>query len=116
MLLGHSHTLEYGLRVRVRLAHVTDVEALLDLAARAGRPCGELAARRMLRVEPRVRVAVCAAAWVDGRQTLVGYGAGDLAAGEPDVLLCDDALAPGVGALLAAAVAERAGVLQRSVA
>lgn len=113
MLLGNSHTLTNGLRVRLRLARGGDHRALLDLAARAGSPCGELDAHRWVRVRPRARVALCATAWIDGHERLVGFAAADLDRGEPDVLLADEDAAPGLCDLLAAAVAERHDVHHR---
>ncbi|WP_205696332.1 hypothetical protein [Conexibacter sp. SYSU D00693] len=116
MLLGHAHTLPNGLRVRLRLAHGTDAPALRALASRCGRPVDDLEAHRLVRVAPHARVAVCATAWLEGRHQVVGYAAGDLDAGVPDVLLVDGGLAPGLHDVLDAAVAERAGTRPRDVA
>ncbi|HYF28222.1 MAG TPA: hypothetical protein VD931_20935 [Baekduia sp.] len=116
MLLAHGHQLPDGPRVRLRLARSSDRPALGELARRTGRPCSELELQRMVRVRPRARVAICATAWVDGHEAVVGYAAGDLAAGAPDVVLADEGLAPGVTDVLAAAVAERAGLQPRTVA
>lgn len=116
MLLANSHTLADGLRVRLRLACGRDHAAVLDLAARAGSPCGELEAHRLVRASPVDRVAVCALVWSGRREVLAGFAAADLAGGEPDVLLVDEALAPGLGPLLRSAVAERAAACRRTAA
>jgi hypothetical protein len=114
MLLGHSHTLAGGMRVRLRLPHAADRARLEDLALRVGLPVGDLEAGRLLLVRPHARTAICATAWIDGTEALVGFAAGDLAHGAADVLLADERRAPGVSLLLERAIAERSGL--RSVA
>ena len=116
MLLGNSHTLTNAHRVRLRLARGRDHRAVLDLAARAGSPLGELEAQRLVRPRPDAQVAVCAVMWDAGREALVGFATASLQDGEPDVLLCDGARAPGLEDLLGRAVTERARVVRRSAA
>lgn len=116
MLLANSHTLATGLRVRLRLAHGSDREAVLDLAARAGSPCAELDAQRLVHPSPRERVAICAVLWAHGREVLAGFATAPITSGEPDVLLADAALVPGLDDLLSAAVAERCSALRRHAA
>ena len=99
MLLFRAHTLPSGLRVRVRLPQRGDLAGLLDLHERAGRSLTELAARRLLHYDPRARAVVCATAWVDGAETLVGFAAA--APGEGfEIVLADEARAPGVSGVL----------------
>ena len=71
MLLFRAHTLPSGLRVRVR---------------------------RLLRYDPRARAVVCATAWVDGAERLVGFAAAE--PGDELALLADEARAPGVTEVL----------------
>jgi hypothetical protein len=98
VLLFRAHTLSSGLRVRVRLPQRGDLAGLLDLHDRAGRATTEMGAQRLLRYDPRARVVVCATAWVDGAERLVGFAAAE--AGEELVLLADEARAAGVTAVL----------------
>lgn len=97
-----------GVPLRLRLPLGRDRAALRGLLERLGLHACDLERRRLVAVDPRARLALCATAWVDGREVLAGYAAtrrdGDP---EPDVLLADEALAPGVGVLLRAALAEQ---------
>ena len=98
MLLFRAHNLPSGLRVRVRLPQRGDLAGLLDLHDRAGRAITEMEARRLLRYDPRARIVVCATAWVEGAERLVGFAAAE--PGSDFELLADEAGAPGVGAVL----------------
>jgi hypothetical protein len=105
MLLSSAHRLAGGRRVRLRLPYTDDHRRVADLYARVGLPLDEMGARRLLRFDARQRYVVCAVAWVDGSDVLVG-----LATAEPDgrLLVADEVTAPGVGDLLRRAVAEQA--------
>lgn len=105
MLLSSAHRLAGGLRVRLRLPYTDDHRRVADLYARVGLPLDEMGARRLLRFDARDRYVVCAMAWVDGSDVLVGVGAS-----EPDgrLLVADEITAPGVGDLLRQALAEQA--------
>ena len=65
-------------------------------------------AHRLVRFDLRSRRVVCAAAWVDGAERLVGIAAtshdGDPT---PEILIADEGRAPGVGRLLRAALVEQ---------
>ncbi len=98
MLLFRAHTLPSGLRVRVRLPQRGDLAGLLDLHERAGRSITDMGARRLLRYDPRARAVVCATAWVDGAERLVGFAAAE--PGEELALLADEARAPGLTEVL----------------
>jgi hypothetical protein len=98
VVLFRAHTLPSGLRVRVRLPQRGDLAGLLDLHDRVGRANTELGAQRLLRYDPRVRAVVCATAWVDGAERLVGFAAAER--GDELVLLADEARAAGVTAVL----------------
>jgi hypothetical protein len=105
MLLSTAHRLDSGLRVRLRLPYTDDHRRVADLCARLGLPLDEMGARRLLRFDGRRRRVVCALAWIEGADVLVG-----LAASEPGDahLVADEAAAPGVGDLLRRALAEQA--------
>ena len=108
MMLSTTHRLDDGLRVRLRFPYTTDRTAVLDLAERAGVAVDDMEAHRLVRFDLRRRRVVCAAAWVDGAERLVGIAAtshdGDPT---PDVLIADEGRAPGVGHLLRAALVEQ---------
>ena len=104
MFLFRAHTLPSGLRVRVRLPQRGDLAGLLDLHDRAGRASTELQATRLLRYDPRARAVLCATAWVDGAERLVGFAA--FAPGDELELLADEARAPGVSGVLRTNVRE----------
>ena len=110
MLLSGSHRVLNGLRVRLRYPHTRDRATVAALYGRLGLPCDELELRRLLSFDLRHRRVIFAVAWVNGVETLVG-AAGTTRDGDPapDVLLADEALAPGVGELLRAALAEQEG-------
>jgi hypothetical protein len=109
MLLSTAHRLDGGLRVRLRFPYTDDHRRVADLYARLDLPLDEMGARRLLRFDARRRRVVCALAWIEGADVLVG-----LAASEPggerdaDLLVADEAAAPGVGDLLRRALAEQA--------
>ena len=105
MLLVTAHRLDGGLRVRLRFPYTDDHRRVAELYARMGLPLDEMGARRLLRFDARRRYVVCAVAWIDGSDVLVG-----LAAAEPDghLLVADEVAAPGVGDLLRRALAEQA--------
>ena len=108
MLLTWAHTLDGGDRVRLRLPIVADRPRLLALHERLGVPVDEVEVARLVRFDPRFRVAICAAGWTSAGPVLLGFGAIDLHRGAtPDIVLADEETAPGVGALLRAALAER---------
>lgn len=98
-----AQSLPGGLRVRFRLPQRTDFPGLVALGL------GELEAGRALLFDPRERTAICAVAFVDGVDVLVGFGAIALRPGaRPDLLLADEGAAPGVAALLERALTDRA--------
>lgn len=107
IVLERHHHIPAGDRVRLRLPLVHDALALHALLERLGLSAGELDARRALRWAPRRRVAVCATTWDGRRESLVGFAAVDCGADRVTVL-ADEAQAPGVRALLEAALAEHA--------
>ena len=98
--LDATTTLPGGLHVRLRLPHAADREALHALHARIGLAADGLELARFLRFDPCTRVVVCATAWLDGGSQVVGYGAIAHGAPEPDLLVVDEALAPGLRAVL----------------
>lgn len=107
MLLDTTTTLPSGQRLRVRLPHARDRQGLLALHERLEAPVEELVLARTLRFDPRHRAVVCATAWIAGREQLVGYGAIEIGASAPELLVADDVLLPGVGHAIDAALRER---------
>jgi hypothetical protein len=90
MLLTSATTLANGTRVRLRLPHAGD-RALGDLAA----------------FDPRRRTVVIAGAWIGGREVVVAVGTVDRVLGaEPVLLHADEEQAPGIGAMVVAALRE----------
>ncbi len=107
MSLVRTHTLASGLRVRIRLPQRGDAAGLVALHERLGRPVTPLGAQRLLRFDPRTRSVLCATAWIDGVETLVGYATA--APGEPSAtVLADEERAPGLSAVLGSGLRERA--------
>lgn len=106
-MIDTTTTLPDGRRLRVRLPHTRDRQGLLALHERLEAPMEELELARTLRFDPRRRTVACATAWVDGREQLAGYGAIEIGASAPDLLVADDVLFPGAGRALAAALRER---------
>jgi hypothetical protein len=108
MLLSFAHPVHNGVRVRLRFPHTDDHRRVADLHARLGLPLDEMGTRRLLRFDLRRERVVCALAWIDGAELLVGIAAtgppGDPAG---EILVADEAVAPGVGALLRRALAEQ---------
>ena len=108
MLIDDTTTLPDGTHLRVRLPHSSDRAGLHALLGRVGLDAEELELARALRFDPARRTVACATAWIDGGERLVAWGAIDVGARTPDVLLADDVTAPGAGEVLAAALLERA--------
>jgi hypothetical protein len=111
-IFTRSLALPGGLRVRLRLARPADaahVERLLGT-----RP---LDARRLLRFDPSRRAVLCASVVLDGTETLVGVGGIDLRDdAEPDAVVADERLAPGLGDLVREVLRRRARSRSRRVA
>lgn len=89
--LGQSVLLGNGVRVRLRLAHFSDLGAIAELIQCHGESLANLHPERLVQFDPRRRYVVCARALVDGTERLAGLGAIDLVAppGEPEMLICD---------------------------
>jgi hypothetical protein len=113
-LLGRSFSLEGGPRVRLRLARIRDLPAITSLFERSGIVADELERARLVRVDPRERIVICATALIGSGEKIVGIGAIDIdepAAPEPNVLVVDDRVAEGLDDLLASALVGRAQAL-----
>ncbi|WP_354699544.1 hypothetical protein DSM112329_05262 [Paraconexibacter sp. AEG42_29] len=104
-MLLHTHlTLLDGSRVRLRLPQARDRAGLLALLGRVGVGIDLLDLQRTLRFDPQRRAVVFATTWTPGAvagETVVGVGAVTFAHGTPDLLIADEASAPGLGAALA---------------
>jgi hypothetical protein len=99
-VLDGSTTLANGRRLRVRLPHGVDAAPLTALLERAGLMADELALARLLRFDPRGRMAVVATILVDRGEEIVGLGAIERFADAPELVIADEVLAPGAGAVL----------------
>jgi hypothetical protein len=105
-LLDASTTLPSGPRVRVRVPHRADADGLRALLDRLGLAAAELELSRALRPDPRERLSVVAVVLVDRTEEVVGFAAMERDADDAELVLADEERAPGVGALLAGALAE----------
>ena len=113
-LLSRSYELPRGPRVRLRLARPGDGRAIRGLLAQRGIDPEELELTRLLHSDPRHRVVICATALVGSVETIVGLGAIDVEATDPDTLVVDERLTDGLGDLLMAALAGRAAAIAGS--
>ena len=93
---------------RIRLPQRLDAARLQALCARLGLAADELWLRRVLRFDPRRRVVLIATILVGRTEEAVGVTMMDRDANEPDLVLCDEAMAPGIRAHLEATVARSA--------
>jgi hypothetical protein len=116
-LLGRSFSLAGGPRVRLRLARASDLPAIEALLERCGIVADELALARLVRVDPRRRIVICAAALVGCAEEIVGIGAIDVDAQaqiEPRALIVDGRVTEGLDRLLASALIGRSQALARA--
>jgi hypothetical protein len=81
-----------------------DGAGVRDLLARIGLGADDLELSRALRFDPRDRVAVVATVLLDRAEQIVGLAVADRFADAPDLLLGDEASAPGVAAVLGGAL------------
>ncbi|HEX3317976.1 MAG TPA: hypothetical protein VHR88_08160 [Solirubrobacteraceae bacterium] len=102
-LLARTYPIPGGYRVRLRLLRRSDLPALRALLP------DELELQRLVRFDPRQRVAIAAASPRARGEALLGAGAIDLVAGaEPDPLVLDATSDPAVAELLDTALRARA--------
>jgi hypothetical protein len=107
-MLSRSFELPAGPRVRLRMAHRSDLFAIRALLEQRGVDATELELSRLVSYDPRERIVICAVAWLGGAETIVGVGASYLARGsEPETLVVDERLTEGLGTLLTMALADR---------
>ncbi|MCW3039124.1 MAG: hypothetical protein JWM31_1029 [Solirubrobacterales bacterium] len=100
VLLDTSVRLAHGPRVRLRHPHVRDRTGVAALLTRIGLGADDLDLQRALRFDPRVRAVLCATIWTVTGETVVGLGAISYGAEHADLLLVDEALAPGLREIL----------------
>jgi hypothetical protein len=108
VLGAHSHGLPRGPRVRLRLVQFRDEREIRAFLADHGRPAPDLEAARLTRSDPQRCVAISATALVGGTETIVGVGAIEVGADEPDLLVIDPRLTEGLDELLSQALWKRA--------
>lgn len=105
----HSHPhLGDGSRLRVRLPQARDRARLQALHERLGLELSELDVVRVLRFDPVRESVLCASAWIDGRETLVGYAMCPRDRPDAATVLADESLAPGCTDALTAGLASLA--------
>jgi hypothetical protein len=109
VLLDTTTQLPDGVRIRLRLPHATDLDGMRALHDRLGLKADELDVARALRFDPRRRAIVCATAWLGGAEAIVGYGAISFDRSTPDLLVVDEALAPGLRALIETLLLDQVG-------
>jgi hypothetical protein len=107
VLGAHSHSLPRGPRVRLRLAQIRDARTIQAFLAQHGFDADGLDAQRLVHADPRQRIAVCATALIAGTETILGVGAVDVGAPEPDLLVVDQELTDGLDELIRAALLRR---------
>ncbi len=108
-LLSRTYALRSGPRVRLRLARRADADGVRALLHQRGIDATDLDVERLVLYDPGERVVICATAPLDGRETVVGVGAIDLADGvEPETIVVDERLTDGLAELLHAALLGRA--------
>jgi hypothetical protein len=113
VLLGVSHSLPSGERVRLRLARFSDIRAIEELVERCGIGACAPDPAQLVRFDPRRRLVICATALIDQREVLVGLGGVDLDAATPDLLLADPQHA-GLADLIERALVNRVRALGRA--
>jgi hypothetical protein len=106
VLLTRTHPLPDGDRVRLRLPQAGDRAGVVALHERLGAPLDDVRMSRILRFDPRACLSVCATMLAGHGEVLVAYGHVDRD-GTSSLVVADEALAPGVTELVAAALAER---------
>lgn len=97
-----------GPAARLRLARPSDRRGVHALLRRRGIEPSEVEVQRLLRHDPRGRSVICALVWTGREEVLAGIGAIDTGADEPDAIVADEDVAPGVGELLWHALRDRA--------
>lgn len=114
-LLGHAYRLEDGAWTRLRLARISDVNAIAELLEHQAPGAGHLDARRLVQFDPRRRYVLCATGLFNSSEVLLGVGAIEFDAPlEPDLLIVAEHYRDELGPLLMRALIDAAGVIGRS--
>ncbi len=115
-LLAQSYPLARGPRVRLRLAGSRDADEITALYALNGLEYDRLEVAKLLRASPRDRIVICATALIGSAETIVGIGAIQVGASEPDILVADTMLTSGLPELLTSALVSRADAIAKRLA
>ncbi len=87
------------------------------LARRCGLDADELDVARLVLCDPRRRIVICASGLIGSVETVVGFGAIEVGAAEPDLLIVDTEQTEGLGELMTAALRSRsASIAERPAA
>lgn len=108
-LSATTHELPGGLRVRLRLARPRDLRRIQALLRACGHP--EQPADRLVHLDPRQRVVICATALTDEGVRLLGVTAKDVGARRAEFVCVDEDADEAVGHLLRRAVEARVAAI-----
>jgi hypothetical protein len=112
-LLARYHPLPRGPRVCLRLVRRRDLAAITDLYARQGLAVHPLSVARLVSFDLLAMLVLCATALVDGRETILGVGAIELARPtEPTLIVVDEAETEGLRELLSDALVGHATAIR----
>jgi hypothetical protein len=112
-LLAQYHPLRSGPRVCLRLARRRDLGGIADLYARQGLAVHPLSVARLVSFDLLTMLVLCATALVDGRETILGVGAVELARPtEPNLIVVDAAETEGLHELLSDALVGHATAIR----
>lgn len=115
--MSRTYNLARGPRVRLRLATPRDQRAVEGLLTRAAFTSPALMAARLVRVDPRHRLVICALGLIGSSETLLGVGEIELGGGVldgPALIVVDAGLTDGLVELLRDALIGRARAISRS--
>lgn len=98
--LDGSTTLADGQRLRLRMPQGSDAPRVRALLAGLGLAADDLAVSRLVRFDPRERIAVMATVLGPRGETLVGLASMDRYAADPELVVADEDTAPGAGTIL----------------
>jgi hypothetical protein len=98
--LDASTTLPDGRRLRLRLPHASDAAGVRGLFEQAGLECDDLLLGRLRRFDPLGRVSLVAVVLVGRAEQVAGLALADRLAEHVELLVSDEALAPGAAAAL----------------
>lgn len=112
--LDASTTLADGRRLRLRLPHASDAQRIRALLEQTGLECDDLLLGRLRRFDPLGRTSLVAVVLVGRSEEVAGFALADRFAEHVELLVTDEALAPGAAAALQGALAQHAQRARRA--